>query len=162
MRTSTPYTDENRRALEPADDDRLPVWQKDPKTGSYTQRWMGRATSEQRIMTLVDAALEAMQRPQTEILAQLAARKQVITLPDVTVTANQLITLTAGERTFSNLPCAGVKTTDTIIVTPKTMPPGTGLRGWSIPNNGRIALVVQCPILTLGDTALTVSVTAFR
>lgn len=181
----------SRVALDPRDNDRLPVWQIDPKTGRWTQRWMNRKSSEERVLQIVDqdraeltntvtgmldkltvqdaqiaaqqATLASQQATLVTIVAQLAARKEPVPLPEVTVTANQLITLTGGERTFSNLPCAGIKTTDThLLVVPKVMPPNTGLRSWSIPANGRLLLVVQCPILTVGGTSLTVSVTAFR
>lgn len=183
MRSNPDYTNPRRQAIPPADDDFMMIWQRDPKSGAYQQRVQTRGDFEERTLLIVDqdraeltervlamaAAqavqqknLEAMLMQQAELIAQLQARKAVVALPDVTVTASQLVTLTAGERTFSNLPCAGVLTTDTIVVTPKSIPSGFGLRGWSIPQNGRIALRVQCPVLTVGTTALTVSVTAFR
>lgn len=168
MRTSPDYTILRRAAMEPKSDDRLPVWQQDAK-GQWTQRFMPRGDSEQRLLDLVTedraeltAQVQAMIAAQAELIAQLQARKAVVALPDVTVAASQLVTVTAGERSFLNLPCAGVLTTDTIVVTPKSLPTGFGLRGWSIPQNGRIALRVQCPVLTVGTTALTVAVTAFR
>lgn len=182
MRTSPVYTDINRQALPPHDDDRMPIYQRDPKTGLWSQRWITREVSEERTLLIVDqdraelteqitgmVAAQAAQQKATDaiiaqqaaLLAELAARKQMIALPDVTVTANQLLNL-AGERSFTNLPCAGVRTTDTIYVAIKSRPLNVGLINWSIPANGRINLTVQVPLITLGSTPLVVTVTAFR
>lgn len=171
-----------RVAMEPRPDDRLPVWQNDPLTGRWTQRWMTRKDSDEQTLLIVDqdraeiteevkgliATLTAQQKvtdaivaQQAALLAELQARKQMIALPDVTVTANQLLNL-AGERSFTNLPCAGVRTADTIYVAIKSRPQNVGIISWSIPANGRINLTVQVPLITLVSTPLVVTVTAFR
>lgn len=168
MRTSNDYTDINRQALPPKDSDRQPVWQEDPATGQSTQRWMTREMSEKRILEVVtkDRAeltgqVQAIIAQQAILIAELQARKQMIALPDVTVTSNQLLNL-AGERGFTNLPCAGVKTTDTVYLAIKSRPANVGLISWSIPANGRVNLTIQCPLITIGSTPLVVTVTAFR
>lgn len=182
MRSDPEYTRDRRPALPPADDDFMQVWQKNPATGGYQQRWIRRDDSEERTLVIVDqdraelteqvtgmvAMLQAQQKATDAIIAQqaallteLAARKQMVALPDVTVTANQLLNL-AGERSFTNLPCAGVRTTDNIYVAIKSRPQNVGLSSWSIPANGRINLTVQMPLITLLSAPLVVSVTAFR
>lgn len=61
-----------------------------------------------------------------------------------------------------NLACSGLRTTDRVIVTPKVLSAGYGLRFWSIPADDRITITLQCPILTVGGTAQVFSITAFR
>lgn len=151
-----------REALPPAQNDRFLVVQDDPKSGRATQRWITRAASEAQLIGVVDAAFEERLSLMQASIDALAARKYEVLLPDVTIAASQLVTLTTGERTFANLPCAGVLTTDTLRVSPKSMPSGFGIRGWSIPRAGRIDLRLQCPVLTVGTAALTVSVSAIR
>ncbi len=61
-----------------------------------------------------------------------------------------------------NLACSGLKTTDRVIVTPKVLSAGYGLRFWSIPANDKITITLQCPVLTVGGTEKVYSITAFR
>jgi hypothetical protein len=98
------------------------------------------------------------------LVAQLAARKAVVPLPDVTVTQTATVALTAGERTF-NVACPGiVKTTDTILLVNKNAyPTGYGLRGYSVPSDNNLSIVLQCPALILGGAfSIAFSVYAIR
>jgi hypothetical protein len=121
------------------------------------------ATQQQtnQMLAAHDAALAAVNAAQDQLIAQLQARKQFVALPDAPVAAAQLITLTAGEKSFT-VDVAGLQTTDTLIVTPKTLPAGYGLRSWTIPQAGKLTLRVQCPVLSVGGTALNFGVSAFR
>lgn len=110
MRTSPDYTALNRRAMAPADDDQLPVWQRDTATGRHSQRWVSRKEADQRLFSFVDSSIAKQVQPileqQALLIAELQARKQMVSLPDVTVTANQLLNL-AGERTSRTCPAPG-------------------------------------------------------
>lgn len=119
-------------------------------------------TTQQKALQDMDAKLAAQQAAMQTMLDELAKRKQVVPLPDVTIPASELITVLAGERAFANLACTGLRTTDTVIVTPKTISVGYGIRGWSIPANDRITIRLQCPVLTVGGTAQVFAITAFR
>lgn len=119
-------------------------------------------TAQQKALQDMDVKLAAQQAAMQTLLDELAKRKQVVPLPDVIIPASELITLLAGERAFANLACTGLRTTDTVIVTPKTISVGYGIRGWSIPANDRITIRLQCPVLTVGGTAQVFAITAFR
>lgn len=89
-------------------------------------------------------------------------RKQAITLPDVVVPASALVTLTLGERTVSNLPCVGLKSTDVLLLTIKSMPVNYGLRSWTPGNDVVASIKLQMPILALAGPTITFAATAFR
>lgn len=98
---------------------------------------------------------------QQTIIDQLAQRKAPVPLGDVSVPASALITLTGGEITTTRT-LTGIKTTDIIAVTPKSLSAGYGLRGFSIPSDNNITLRLQAPILSTGGTAQAFTVVAFR
>lgn len=116
-----------------------------------------------------DSALAAVQATQKTlidnqqvILDQLKARKQPVPLPDVVIPAASLLTLTAGTKTISGLACVGIKPADALSVDPKTLTSGYGLVAYSVTENDKINVTLQCPVLSVGGTAQTVSVVAFR
>lgn len=139
----------------------------DQQTTLTTQQ---KALSDQQVkLTAMDstlaaqqATLQSQQASMSALLAELQKRKQVIPLPDVTIQANELITLLSTERVFANRACAGLRTTDDVIVTFKNLPVGYGIRNYSIPANDRITINVQCPVLTVGGASLVFAITAFR
>lgn len=109
------------------------------------------------------ASIQGLQANMQAVLDQLSARKTVVALPDVVLTTTELVTLLATEKTFVKA-CAGIKTTDTLIVVPKNMPVGYGLRSWTMPAADQLSLKVQCPILSVAGsgTPVTFGVTAIR
>lgn len=107
------------------------------------------------------AQLATLNASLTSLSAQVAAKKSVVSLPDVTVPASALITLTVGEKTVTRQ-CVGLKTTDTLLLTVKTMGANYGLRGYSIAANDSVIIKLQCPILTVGGSDIVFSAIAFR
>lgn len=129
------------------------------------------ATTEETTTKIIEAVGQARQQfvdegrardaVQQTIIDQLALRKAPIPLGDVTIPASALITLTGGEITTTRT-LTGIKTTDAIAVTPKSLSAGYGLRGFSIPSENSITLRLQAPVLSAGGTAQTFTVVAFR
>lgn len=107
------------------------------------------------------ARIDGVIAAQNTLIAQLQARKQFIALPDVTIPAASLVSALATEKVFT-MTCTGLRTTDTVTVTPKSLPVGYGLRSWSVAQNDQIVLRVQAPILSLGGSAIVFGVSVFR
>ena len=108
------------------------------------------AAEVQRINTL-QGTMSTTQASMATLIAQLAARKAIVPLPDVVVSQTAGLVLSTGERSF-NVACAGiVKATDTLLIVNKNAyPAGYGLRGYSAPSNDNLSIVLQCPGLALG------------
>lgn len=109
------------------------------------------------------ATVQGQVDSQAALLAQLQARKAIITLPDVTVPAASLITITAGVKTFTGLSLPGVRTTDTLFLQPKgTWPAGYGFRSATVTEADKVNVQIYCPVLAVGGSALVLSATVAR
>lgn len=131
--------------------------------GADATRDAALAAEVSRIDTL-QGNMGVVQANTTALLAQLAARKAIVQLPDVTVSQTASLALLVGERTYS-VACAGVvKATDTILLQAKSAyPAGYGLRGYTVPSDNNLSIVLQCPALILGGSfSIPFSVFAIR
>lgn len=121
------------------------------KIGEARQGLVDAGVARDAALAMQVARIDTMQTSMSTLIAQLAARKALVSLPDVTVSQTAGLVLSAGERTF-NVACAGVvKATDTLLVVSKAaFPAGYGLRGYSAPSDNNLSIVLQCPGLALG------------
>lgn len=109
----------------------------------------------------VDVTTDGLQQQIASLNVLINQRKSPVPLPDITVPAASLVSVTIGEKSFTRA-CNGVKTSDTILLTIKAMGVNYGLRGWSVPSDNNVLIKLQCPILSVGGTDIVFAATAFR
>lgn len=81
------------------------------------------------------------------LTAAVNAKKDIITLPDVVVPSASLIQVALGPRTFNDLACAGLRTTDTLVLSVKSLPANFGLRAFTHTKANMVSsITLQCPI----------------
>jgi len=105
--------------------------------------------------------ISQIQSDMSAVVAQLAAKKAVMVLPSVTVTAAELVSLIVTTKSYTKA-CSGVKTTDILLIQSSSFPAGYGLVSYGCTVNDQVNLTLQVPILSSGGSAITFTVTAFR
>lgn len=118
-------------------------------------------TAQQQALSAAQASLATQQSTIQTLLDQIAARKQPITLPDISIPPSALITITAKPITVTR-PCMGVKVGDTLTLTPKNWPAVYGLRSYSIAANDSVTIEIYCPTLSVGGPTLVLGALAHR
>lgn len=112
-------------------------------------------------ITAAQATQEAMIAQISALVSQLVERKAVVPLPDVSIAASSLVTLTVGERAFNNIACAGARVGDQIFLWHKSGPRAVPKTA-TVTENGRISAVVDLPVISAGGSPLVFGVTAIR
>lgn len=135
---------------------------KNGPNGRYVQLLPAQILRDLRIKQNASIAeVATIQSSMATIVTQLAARKEIVPLPNVVLTATELVSALTASKVFDKA-CTGIRTTDILLVTSSSMPAGYGIRAFQCTVNGTLNVTMQLPPLLSGGTPITLNVTALR